>query len=1039
MDYQFPSQLFPGFYNRGPPDSVSQHRAGSWGGYDRVTPVGGAGDLSSWTFTARHQVKGEVWSPTEPAPVPLLSPKHSVLWPSTPPDPMDFVDHMQNFYSDHYQDAFGCMSEILGHDFNFESKKCKLYSANMQKMKRFVDMMKFKKCELAYSSKVMDSYATMLTDVMHTIPPQLLGSLLHEELTGQRDRMLVSEEATGGALAFVPFSHSGSGSQHGCLIYPRRGLHLLNFHTVALQHQREGPSCVDAKSHPPFSFQLRGPVRQISTASLFNHCCVAVRSDHLCGVWRFAETVKPRLLQAINTTEVATCISVSPHILGEVLVASERGAAVLWTVGRGIQKIREDEDNLYFNAKSSWRWCEFSAHPRVILYADRTGVELTDIREKSATTHTLFHISNTSECRSGERLFLSRYLGEVHPFHHLITTQYSAYVVDERFAAMPMIKLDHVMQLPPIFCEIVPGCDASISSGGESRTTKILLGSHRSQEITMLQYSGGRAEASLSQGPPRSLHRPQDSLKHLPVQIPHRLVTAKSRLSSPALGLTCMHKTGRAEECICVLQLTEAGDIFYQILQPEASVGEELLPQACESHPPPAELLVHGPPQMQQGASNMDSHYSSESGPPLVQNDEADAVCDADDGNVRTVLTATTETPQSVKGNIGDKSVAKLSSGSLFTWKRWLQKLMRRSHRTKFGPHTLQHMLVSTKGLLHHSAEELMDPSEEQCVERLWQDLTKCMSERSLLVGSTVSASLSPPEVVPLPNVVETDTWTDDLSNRLTVSWQGEDAWHSWWKEKLGLDREQKVEALKRKRRREKEARRASGHHPKLSDSFSSSASCLSEWDNFSDSTSWFSTASQATWSDSDTGSTQRSQDLPRAATQSTAPTGSPVPTLTATSHVKNKQNTLKSPSSSCPLLGSQTPTENFTQARQRTRHTLDSYLSSQDDENHFQEVGHIIQSQSNVPSFQFQSSQPFSQSRARVDLSPEQPRLSQSQDRPALSQFQHRPALSQSQSQSQDRPALSQSQDRPALSHSQSRLGISQSSQPKKKSRMGF
>lgn len=38
--------------------------------------------------------------------------------------------------------------------------------------------------------------------------------------------------------------------------------------------------------------------------------CVAVRSDHLCGVWRFAETVKPRLLQAINTTEVATCISV---------------------------------------------------------------------------------------------------------------------------------------------------------------------------------------------------------------------------------------------------------------------------------------------------------------------------------------------------------------------------------------------------------------------------------------------------------------------------------------------------------------------------------------------------------------------------------------------------------------------------------------------------------------------------------------------------------------------------------------------------------
>lgn len=45
-----------------------------------------------------------------------------------------------------------------------------------------------------------------------------------------------------------------------------------------------------------------------------------------------------------------------------------------------MQKVREEDHNLYFNAKSSWRWCEFSAHPRVMLYADRTGAELTDIR-----------------------------------------------------------------------------------------------------------------------------------------------------------------------------------------------------------------------------------------------------------------------------------------------------------------------------------------------------------------------------------------------------------------------------------------------------------------------------------------------------------------------------------------------------------------------------------------------------------------------------------------------------------------------------------
>lgn len=146
---------------------------------------------------------------------------------------------------------------------------------------------------------------------------------------------------------------------------------------------------------------------------------------------------------------------------------------MLWTVGRGwvlpspqatravatgahltfgfirIQKIRQDGENLYFNAESPWRWCEFTAHPRVTLYADRTGAELTDIRvrgasgwgrtwavgrwdsvlflspfqEKPAGSHTLFQISSTPECRRGERLSLCRYLGLVHPFHHLITTQ----------------------------------------------------------------------------------------------------------------------------------------------------------------------------------------------------------------------------------------------------------------------------------------------------------------------------------------------------------------------------------------------------------------------------------------------------------------------------------------------------------------------------------------------------------------------------------------------------------------------------------------
>lgn len=45
-----------------------------------------------------------------------------------------------------------------------------------------------------------------------------------------------------------------------------------------------------------------------------------------------------------------------------------------------MQKVRDEDSNLYFNAKSLWRWSEFSAHPRVMVYADRTGADMSDIR-----------------------------------------------------------------------------------------------------------------------------------------------------------------------------------------------------------------------------------------------------------------------------------------------------------------------------------------------------------------------------------------------------------------------------------------------------------------------------------------------------------------------------------------------------------------------------------------------------------------------------------------------------------------------------------
>nr|XP_020456839.1 TATA box-binding protein-associated factor RNA polymerase I subunit C isoform X2 [Monopterus albus] len=975
----------------------------------------------------------------------------------------------------------------------------------MWKLQNFLDMLNFKICEQTYSSKELNAYSALLSDVVHSIPPELLGALLHEELMEQRDRLLFSEGVTGGALAFIPFSQSSSGCQHGCLLYPsNKGRDSLNFHRVALKDQ-DSSLFLDATSSDPFSVQLKGPIRQISSTSLFNESCVAVRLDRLCGVWRLSERSEPRLMQVVNTRELATCVSVSPHVLGEVLVASESGAVNLWTVGRQMQEVRKEDSNLYFNAKSSWRWCEFSAHPRVMLYADRTGVELTDIRVNPVCGHTLFRISNTSECRSGERLILSKYLGDVHAFHHIITTQYSAYIMDERFPCVPMLKWDHMMQSPPMFCHVLPGSTSSGSALDGARATKVLLGSHSSQEITLLQYSGGRAEACFSQGPAQALLRPRDSLKHLPVQIPHRLDTATNRLSVPAAGLTCIQKkTGResaGEECICILQLTEAGDIFYQLLKPEQpdadtsrppAEDKPLPPQAAkhlsqpmaieattsgektaELLPPFSELVVsdtssdegmigptpspNGPrvvaetPERNYQAVNMFSDSFSEDSESeqrgqnlkIVVNDdpELDQVSGLQAGVKDRQVGGDKAGEPKEHGGVDEtvcsssslghvvpserQHVVKLSKHALNTWKHWLQKLMQKNCEKKPRPHGLQYFTIRTKGLLCLPDVAARDSTEEERVQSLRQDLRACMSKRSLLLHSAVSTSLGATDVVPVPNLVETEVWTDQLSHRLTLSWQGEEAWRAWWVDHLELNKEEKTEALRRKRRREKEAKRAAGQRLELSGSFVSSLSYQSELDDFSDSTGWSSATSQGRWSDTEgTGPLSKLESFlkhgtPGSATPSKVQNDTPDPTSTSQS-VEDKQDGHQTPSCSRMLSMSQTVKHESTPASQRrTRHPSEELLSTlfspQDgtlQHNIYAlEEGSTLQPPDVAPSFSQLHSSQSSQRVFRIDLS--QCDIVQ-------------PGFSQSLSQ-----------------RSQGRLGLSQTSQAsqpkKKKSQMGF
>ncbi|MBN3295516.1 TAF1C polymerase, partial [Amia calva] len=667
-------------------------------------------------------------------------------------------------------------------------------------------------------------YSYLFGDLIYDTPPALLGELLHEELMLQGHREQFNEVSTGGALGYIPFAET-SHSQEGCLIYPRHAaLNQLHFRKMVLDFEDVGAPRLSVEDQS-VKMNLNGTVRQISTGNMQENVFVGVRSDYHCSVWRINSNMKPSSLEVIQTDQLATCISVSPHLPGELLVASESGAAYLWTVGKGLHKFRTETENLYFNGRSAWRWCDYTAHPRVMMYADRTGVDLTDTRSPENASHTLFYIGKTAECKKGERVILPKYLRDVNSYHYLITTQYSAYILDERFPGLPVMKWEHMMDFPPMFSQVIAGASWD-------RSNKVLLGSQRSGQLMMLQYSGGSQAACQSLGPPHKLSSPSDCLRHLPVQVPHRRERAAERLDSPSAGLTALYHN-QGTESLCVLQLSEAGDIFYQILRPESGNLEN-------------EETSRNIDPTDEEEESIDSTRETT----LIQHDEQETLennmTDTQKSDSQDTVGQSSSLNQGISTRLARSQTNSVSPSKklLARWKHWLSVFLQKPPLSQ--KITRSHWGFRTRRIMSYSAFR-KSTSELTKYDDVKAELKESMKKEEAFVGIYTR----PPsmEVVQIPDPVDPSEWGDDLSKRLTASWGGN--WQTWWEDKLGLNHDQKVEALRRKRRQQKRARRRMC----LSGSFASSVSYQSDMDelsgwssatsNFGDSQGWETSCSE--------------------------------------------------------------------------------------------------------------------------------------------------------------------------------------------------
>ncbi|XP_029780062.1 TATA box-binding protein-associated factor RNA polymerase I subunit C isoform X3 [Suricata suricatta] len=497
-----------------------------------------------------------LWEPETPGPIPLLPPgpdpwdpgvtaqdllfRGGVSFRRKPQAVLDVTEQLSRFLWDHGDVAFAPLGKLMLENFRLEGAR------SLSKTKTVVSV----------KSLLQDLGGHQPWGQVASVPglPSASGSAASPSLGGRS--WARRWPASWGSCCTRSWPCGGSSFSW----------------TMRLPGVIVSPSGDPRTLGDPGHIWLRGPVRQVVTRTVQGESLLAVRSDYHCALWKVSKQGRPVPLQVLQVGKGATGISLSPHLPGELAVCSRSGTVCLWTPQDGLQQIYKDPETLVFRDPSPWRWADFTAHPRVLTVGDRTGVKIVDTQGPPGCGLLLFRGGAEAACQKGERVLLAQCLGgcgpePLHPTLHLILTQFSLYLVDERLPLVPLLKWEHELPSAPLFAQLLPP-----ARPGHARP--LLLGA-QGGDLRLLQLAGAGTSAPRLAGPPQSLPSSSDSLSAFPLLEPKSQWRLQERLKAPTIGLVATVPSSTSTPALLLFQLSAAGDVFHQCLRLQEDPGPD--------------------------------------------------------------------------------------------------------------------------------------------------------------------------------------------------------------------------------------------------------------------------------------------------------------------------------------------------------------------------------------------------------------------------------------------------------------------------------